>query len=302
MRRSCGSGWRRRSRARMTERCLHWMTSERGRHLHGGVWNETYSRAAVTPLRCGFRRTHALRRGPVAEDAFPPTIDLLVVSTDAIIGRGRSAMSQTTGNTRLDPYKDFRIRLHDAGRSYTATMTAGLQSLGEIAEYRPGNDAGNSVRSPGPGHKYESIPLTRGVTPNSSFSQWASGLTLRVKETSPAPYRDLYVDFFNEAGQKLASFRLSGSFIFEIPIHPRGNPLLHVLRSPSVQGIPDRFSHAGCGRGGNGVDFLASVCFGTVLGSFSAPVSEHDARPLRVGSTRWRSPRRHGLDPEAAER
>jgi phage tail-like protein len=151
-------------------------------------------------------------------------------------------MPPTIGNTRLDPYKDFRIRLHNAGRSYTATMTTGLQSLGEVAEYRPGNDAGNSVRSPGPGHKYESIPLTRGVTPNSSFSQWASGLTLHVKETSPAPYRELYVDFFNEAGQKLASFRLSENFIFEIPIHPRGNPRVHVLRSPSGVGLKDQLS------------------------------------------------------------
>jgi phage tail-like protein len=151
-------------------------------------------------------------------------------------------MSQTTGNTRLDPYKDFRIRLHDAGRSYTATMTTGLQSLGEIAEYRAGNDAGNSVKSPGPCHKYESIPLTRGVTPNSSFSQWASGLTSHVKETSPARYHDLYVDFFNEAGQKLASFRLSGRFIFEIPIHPRGSPRVHLLRSPSEAGLKDQLS------------------------------------------------------------
>jgi tail tube protein gp19 len=150
-------------------------------------------------------------------------------------------MPQTAGNTRLR-YKNFRIRLHYAGRSYTGTMATGLQSLGEIAEYRPGNDAGNSVRSLGHGNKYESIPLTRGVAPSSSFSQWASAITSHVKATSPASYRDLYLDFFDEAGQKLVSFRISGSFVFEVPIPPRGNSRTHVLRSPSGAGLKDQLS------------------------------------------------------------
>ncbi len=73
--------------------------------------------------------------------------------------------------------------------------------------------------------KYPSIPLNRGVTQDSSFSSWASQVlsmgSSPGSETSPANFRkNVLLEFYNEAGQLVVSYRLNGNHVSETQAKP----------------------------------------------------------------------------------
>lgn len=142
---------------------------------------------------------------------------------------------------RLDPYKNFKFRLWDGTRTYFGSKLAGLLPPAEVVKHRSGGDPSTSVKSPGR-NKYDSITLERGVTQDLSFSDWASqvwdyGSSLG-SEASLANFRkDIYLEFYNGAGQLMISYRMNPLWVSECQIQPHGGLYLHRLQrdSQSIQ-------------------------------------------------------------------
>ena len=109
---------------------------------------------------------------------------------------------------RFDPYKNFKFRVKWDGKYVAGVSKVGaLKRSTELVEHREGGDPSTSRKSPGR-TKYEAISLERGVTHDTEFEKWANkvwnfGGGLGA-ETSLADFRkDIIIDVFNEAGQKV---------------------------------------------------------------------------------------------------
>jgi phage tail-like protein len=114
---------------------------------------------------------------------------------------------------RYDPYKNFKFRVMWDGRYVAGVSKVGaLKRTTEMVEHREGGDPSTSRKSPGR-NKYEAITLERGVTNDTEFERWAnkvwnfgSGLGL---ESSLADFRkDVIIDVYNEAGQRVLSYKV----------------------------------------------------------------------------------------------
>jgi phage tail-like protein len=130
-------------------------------------------------------------------------------------------MPQFTVNpSRLDPYKNFKFRVKWDGR-YVAGISriSALTRTTEVITHRGGGDPSATRKSPGQ-TSFEPITLERGVTHDTDFEDWAN----RVhrfgggpgSEMSLATFRkDIIIDFFNEAGQKVLSYKIFRCWVSE---------------------------------------------------------------------------------------
>jgi len=135
-------------------------------------------------------------------------------------------MAQFTVNTRrFDPYKNFKFRLKWDGR-YIAGISkvSSLKRSTEVVEHREGGDPSTGRKSPGR-TKYEPITLERGVTHDIDFEQWANKVwnfgAGGGSEVSLADFRkDLILDVFNEAGQKVLAYQIYRCWVSEYQALP----------------------------------------------------------------------------------
>ena len=130
-------------------------------------------------------------------------------------------MAQFSVNaSRFDPYKNFKFRVKWDGK-YVAGVSkvTGLKRTTEVVKHREGGDPSTSRKSPGR-TEYEALTLERGVTHDTEFEKWAnkiwnfgSGLG---SEVSLKDFRkDLIVDLYNEAGQKVISYKVYRCWVSE---------------------------------------------------------------------------------------
>jgi phage tail-like protein len=102
---------------------------------------------------------------------------------------------------------------------------AGISKVGalkrttEVVEHREGGDPSTAHKSPGR-NKFEAIMLERGVTHDTDFEAWASKVWNFTggpgAESSLADFRkDIIIDVFNEAGQKVISYRVFRCWVSE---------------------------------------------------------------------------------------
>src|SRR6201981_2288935 len=135
-------------------------------------------------------------------------------------------MAQFSVNTqRLDPYKNFKFRVKWDGQ-YVAGVSkvSMLKRTTEVVEHRDGGDPSTPHKSPGR-TKYEPITLERGITQSKDFNDWA-GLVWNFKaklgaEVSLANFRkDLYLELYNEAGQKVLAYKIFRCWVSEYQILP----------------------------------------------------------------------------------
>jgi phage tail-like protein len=122
--------------------------------------------------------------------------------------------AQFTANThRFDPYKQFKFRVKWDGKTVAGiSKISGLHRNTEVVQMREGGDASAVRKLPGQ-TVYEPILLERGLTHDTEFEQWAnkvwnygSGLG---SESSLKDFRkDIVIDLFNEAGQKVLSYKV----------------------------------------------------------------------------------------------
>jgi phage tail-like protein len=135
-------------------------------------------------------------------------------------------MAQFSVNaTRFDPYKNFKFRVKWDGR-YVAgisKMTA-LKRTTEVVKHREGGDPSTSRKSPGR-TEFEAITLERGVTHDADFETWASKVwnfgAGAGGEASLKDFRkDILIDVFNEAGQKVISYKVYRCWVSEYQALP----------------------------------------------------------------------------------
>ena len=133
-------------------------------------------------------------------------------------------MAQFTVNaTRFDPYKNFKFRVKWDGR-YVAGISkvTSLKRTTEVVKHREGGDPSSSRKSPGR-TEYEAITLSRGVTHDVAFEQWAnkvwnygSGIETSLKDFR----KDLIVELYNEAGQVVLAYKVFRAWVSEYQALP----------------------------------------------------------------------------------
>ena len=107
---------------------------------------------------------------------------------------------------------------------YGGSKVTGLKRTTEVVEHRNGGDPSTSNKSPGR-TKYEAITLERGLTQDMAFHDWAGkvwnfGAGLG-SEVSLADFRkDIYLEFYNEAGQLVIAYKIYRCWVSEYQALP----------------------------------------------------------------------------------
>jgi phage tail-like protein len=135
-------------------------------------------------------------------------------------------MAQFTANAqRFDPYKNFKFRVKWDGKYVAGVSKVGaLKRTTELVEHREGGDPSTTRKSPGQS-KYEAVTLERGVTHDTEFEKWAnkvwnfgSGLG---SEVSLEDFRkDIIIEVYNEAGQKVLAYKVYRCWVSEFQALP----------------------------------------------------------------------------------
>jgi len=126
---------------------------------------------------------------------------------------------------RFDPYKNFKFRVKWDGR-YVAGISkvSALKRATEVVENREGGEPSSNRKSPGRTN-YEPITLERGVTHDTEFEKWANRVwnfsSGQGAEVSLKDFRkDIIIDVFNEAGQKVLSYKVYRCWVSEYQALP----------------------------------------------------------------------------------
>ena len=135
-------------------------------------------------------------------------------------------MAQFSVNAqRLDPYKNFKFRLKWDGKYVLGcSKLSGLKRTTEVVEHREGGDPSTSHKSPGR-NKFEALTLERGRTQDMEFHDWA-GLVWNFgaglgAEVSLANFRkNIYLEFYNEAGQLVLAYKIYRCWVSEYQALP----------------------------------------------------------------------------------
>ena len=126
---------------------------------------------------------------------------------------------------RFDPYKNFKFRVKWDGKYVAGISKVGsLKKSTEVVEHREGGDPSTSHKSPGR-TKFDAITLERGVTHDTEFEKWANKVWDlgggAGSEVSLADFRkDMIIDMFNEAGQKVISYKVYRCWVSEFQALP----------------------------------------------------------------------------------
>jgi len=131
----------------------------------------------------------------------------------------------TVNQTRFDPYKNFKFRVVWDGRYVAGISKVGaLKRTTEVVKHREGGDPSSSRKSPGR-TEYEAIMLERGVTHDKEFEAWARKVwdygAKPETEMSLAKFRkDVTVELYNEAGQKVLAYKIYRCWVSEYQALP----------------------------------------------------------------------------------
>lgn len=125
-------------------------------------------------------------------------------------------MAQFTVNAnRVDPYNNFKFRVkwdnqYVAGISQVGALTRTSQ----VITHREGGDSHSPRKAPGQ-VDYGAITLERGVTHDVAFEQWANKIWDYAnskqlgQEVSLKDFRkDIVIELYNEAGQKVIAYNV----------------------------------------------------------------------------------------------
>lgn len=131
-------------------------------------------------------------------------------------------MAQFTVNThRFDPYKAFMFRVKWDGR-YVAGLSkmSALRRTTDPVTHREGGDPSHERKSPGV-TKYDAVTLERGKTHDAEFEAWANLIHSLDSPISLKGFRkDITVDVFNEANQKVLAYNLFRCWVSEYTALP----------------------------------------------------------------------------------
>lgn len=131
-------------------------------------------------------------------------------------------MAQFVVNThRFDPYKAFAFRVKWDGK-YVAGLSkmSALRRTTDPVTHREGGDPSHERKSPGV-TKYDAVTLERGKTHDPEFEAWANLIHSLDSPISLKSFRkDIAVDVYNEANQKVLSYQLFRCWVSEYTALP----------------------------------------------------------------------------------
>lgn len=114
---------------------------------------------------------------------------------------------------RLDPYKNFKFRVKWDGKYVCGvSKVSTLKRTHDVIMFREGGNPSTAVKAPGQ-VKWEAVTLERGVTHDLEFARWANkvwnyqggpGMESSLKDFR----KDITLELFNEAGQKVIAYNL----------------------------------------------------------------------------------------------
>src|SRR5258708_103784 len=126
---------------------------------------------------------------------------------------------------RFDPYKNFKFRVKWDGK-YVAGVSkvGGLKKTTEVVKHREGGDPSSSRKSPGR-TEFDAITLERGVTHDLEFEKWANkvwhfGAGLGSEVSLKDFRKDLIIEVYNEAAQKVLAYNLFRCWVSEFQSLP----------------------------------------------------------------------------------
>lgn len=128
---------------------------------------------------------------------------------------------------RYDPYKNFKFRVMWDGK-YVAGVSkvSGLTRTTQVVTHREGGDPSAVRKSPGQ-TDYGAITLERGVTHDPEFENWANKLWDYAnqgslgQEMSLQDFRkDIIIELYNEAGQKVMAYNVYRCWVSEFTALP----------------------------------------------------------------------------------
>jgi phage tail-like protein len=125
--------------------------------------------------------------------------------------KGDKIMAMSSAKAqRPDPYKFFKFKVKLEGRYVAGFNKCSILTRStKRNELRGKGDPSTSGRIPGKA-SYEAITLDAGITHDMAFEDWASAGTSRKN-----PKKDIVIDVFNEAGQKVISYYLYNCWVSE---------------------------------------------------------------------------------------
>ena len=131
----------------------------------------------------------------------------------------------TVNPTRHDPYKNFKFQVKWDGK-YVAGVSkvSGLKRTTEVVKHREGGDPSTSRKSPGRS-EFDAITLERGVTHDPVFELWV-GKVWQIgaglgSEVSLKDFRkDIILELYNEAGQKVQAYKIYRCWVSEFAALP----------------------------------------------------------------------------------
>jgi phage tail-like protein len=127
--------------------------------------------------------------------------------------------------TRLDPYKNFQFRLKWNGKYVAAvSKVSSLKRTTEVIQHRSGGDPTTPYLTPGK-QKYEAIIMERGLTQATEFHDWAAlvwnyGAALGSQVSLANFRKDIYLEFYNEAGQLVMAYKIYRCWVSEYQAMP----------------------------------------------------------------------------------
>ena len=135
-------------------------------------------------------------------------------------------MAEFTVNAqRFDPYKNFKFRVKWDGK-YVAgiSQVSPLIRRTEVVQHREGGDPSTTRRSPGR-TEFEPITLSRGVTHDVAFEQWANkvwdyGAGLGAEVSLKDFRKDIILELYNESGQKVMAYNIFRCWVSEYEALP----------------------------------------------------------------------------------
>jgi phage tail-like protein len=130
-------------------------------------------------------------------------------------------MAQFSVNpTRFDPYKNFKFKVKWDGRYVAGISKVGmLKRTTEVVKHREGGDPSTTRKSPGR-TEFDAVTLERGVTHDPEFENWANkvwnlGAGLGSEVSLKDFRKDVIVEMYNEAGQKVIAYKVFRCWVSE---------------------------------------------------------------------------------------
>jgi len=150
----------------------------------------------------------------------------------------------TQNATRIDPYKNFRFVV-----SWDNTPVLGVSKVSPLVRnttpvrWRAGGDPGTIRVSPGQ-TVYAPIRMEQGLTFDPTFEKWANKAYYYPNTQSPLPNgqemsladfrKDIVIDFYNEAGQKVMSYQVYRCWVSEFIALPELDSLSNAVAIQSI--------------------------------------------------------------------